>query len=279
MGQTTEQIGDKATQDLAELSMCALNLLTERMMYDLQHPVAIISSVGSKAWEADERGQAIATTLASHRQITSNKRKWLSTSHYFPKVLRSCFNLTLQSYFESSYCNTMAQGISYPSMVPLNLVILFNGSLFENYQGKSGFYSSGEVNRRLQVIQCRSRLLNPTVPPSELEDDTVRLLIHTSRNSDRNTAAILHTAGLRIGHCNEKVDRMAENDCTRRKVYKGRKRTQQRHSIVIAKLPDLRNSPYIRKMRVQRRTRQLKFSICQNRHHRVQKHAVSEMLL
>jgi hypothetical protein len=135
----TNKIGDRATQDLAELSMCALNLLTERMMYDLQNPVVIISSVGGKEWEADERGQAIATALASHRQMLSNKRKWLSTSHYFPKVLRSCFNLTLPSSCESFYCNNMAQGISNPSMVPLNLVIFFNGSLFENFQGKSGF--------------------------------------------------------------------------------------------------------------------------------------------
>jgi hypothetical protein len=106
------------------------------------------------------------------------------------------------------------------------------------------------VNRRLQVIQCRSRLLSPTVPPLELEDDTANLLIHTSRNSESNTAAILHIAGLRIVHCNEKSIEWLKMIAHAENSIKAEK---ERHSVVIAKLPDLRNSPYIRKMRVQRK--------------------------
>lgn len=253
----TNDIANRAIQDLHELSMCSVNLLSERMMFDLQHSVATLSSIGSPEWEHDEKGAAIVTTLKTFRPMLVRVYNWLSCSKYFPMLLKNALNMTLQSYMESFYSNTMTHGVTNPATVAANLnndyvsmVTFFNGSLFEQYQGVEGFYSTCEINQRLQVIQCIARLINPDVPPSELEDDAAQLLTLSSDNvGNPNTAAILHIAGLRSNHCVE-----ASADWLH--MIKTLERTVDEHQQPMydsINLPDLRNSLYVSKMQLNHR--------------------------
>jgi hypothetical protein len=227
-------------------------LLSERIMYDLKHPIAVPSNIAD--WEANDNRIAITKTLHSYRQTLVSVKDWLSPSNYFPKLLKNCFDLTVQLYVESFYSNTMIGTAMNPSAIATNLnidyltlVSFFNGSIFEEYQDKDGFYSTCEVNRRLQVIQCISRLLNPNVPPSELEDDTARLLTDISHDTGNLTAAILHIAGLRSSHCDGETIEWIQMISNAEKSIKER----QVPDHIMIQLPDLRNSPFVRKIQEQ----------------------------
>ena len=248
----SKETADQAIQDLHELSMLAIHLLSERMMYDLQHSVATLSTIGSPDWERDEKGTTVKIMLATYRSMLARVYNWLASSKYFPMFLKNAFNLTLQSYMESLYSNTMASGVMNPTIVAtnlsrdyVNLVTFFNGSLFEQHQGREGFYTACEVNQRLQVIQCMARLINPEVSPSELEDDAAQLLALTSDSTDGDSsAAILHIAGLRSNACVEKSTEWLQMIET----LEPSGNFGQNHQIDNLTLPDLRNSKYVRQM-------------------------------
>ena len=260
-----QDLGDGVVRDLAELSLHATQLLCERVLYDLQEPEAVLSSVGSPAWAEDAERTAIQRTIATFRDYFSDLQVWLPASYYFPKILKHCFDLTLQTYVESFYSNTLASGIRDAAVVAenltqdyLNLVIFFNGSVFEKYDGKAGCLSTTEVNARLQIIQSMARLVNPVIPPADLEEDAKRVLTHTKQQQEYIPAAVLHLAGIRQRHDhNQSVEwvRMLTHAERVLKEEEAGTDPQQQQQYCSIKLPDLRNSRHI--LNVRTRTQDL----------------------
>lgn len=268
---SNRELGEAVTRDLTELSLHATRVLCERMVHDLREPEAILSGIGGPEWARDDQGTAIRRTIATFRDYFADLQVWLPADYYFPKILRCCFDLTLQTYVESFYSNTMATGIRDAAVVAenlsqdfLNLTIFFNGSVYEKYAGKAGSLSTAEVNERLQVIQSMSRIVNPRIPPSDLEDDACKVLAHTqhgeeeedSDDTTHKSPVVLHLAGLRqrqhdtqrssvewlrvIAHATEQqASQQREAAAHRRKTT----------SVMIIRLPDLRHSRCVRQFR------------------------------
>lgn len=249
-----QELGD-SVRDLAELGLHATKLLCERILFDLQEPEAILSSVGSRAWAEDDKGRVILSTIATFRDYFNDLQVWLPSDYYFPKILKHCFDLTLQTYVESFYSNTMATGIRDAAVVAenlsqdyLNLVIFFNGTVFEKYAGKAGSLSATEVNARLQIIQSMSRLVNPVIGPSDLEEDAKKVLSHTKQHEEHNPAAVLHLAGIRgeRHHRNRSVEWVGMLAHAERALKDAATQVQPE---CILKIPDLRNSRHLRNVR------------------------------
>lgn len=251
--------GERVVRDLIELSLHATNFLCEHIVFDMQYPEAILSSIGSPAWEADGKGTAIIRTITTFRDIFTNLEGWLSTGYFFPKMLKNCVDLTVQTYVESFYSNTMAHGVQDAAIVAEllsqdfgNLMTFFNGAVFVKYENKAGFLSAEDIKIKVQVVRCMSRLTNPSIRPSELKDDSIKVLAETTQIGDRNLAAILHIAGLRQsqrgGHEKpvEWLQMIAHAGRALKESDAGKKR--KRH--VAIKLPDLRNSRFLRKMQL-----------------------------
>lgn len=248
------EAGENMVHDLVELSLHTINFLCESLLFNVQDSESSLSSIGSPAWEAEIRKGVIYRTTVSLRHCFKDLERWLSTRCFFPKVLSKCLELTMQIYVESFFSNTMAHGIKNADNVAENLgrdfvdfLIFFNGVIFERYEGTVASLSAPLIKERIQAILSLSRLTNPSIPPTELENDAKRILTQTARSTDQNSAAILHIAGLRQRNGREKsIEWLQMIANAEKNIADG----GMREGIIKIKLPDLRNSQYIRKMRV-----------------------------
>jgi hypothetical protein len=236
---------------------------------------AMLSSAGSLVWELDDKGRPITRTVAALREFLTNVEGWLDAS-FFPHVLKKVFDLTLQIYVESFFGNTMTKGVRDVAVVAenlsqdhLNLVILFNGAIFQKHETESGVLSVTTIKTRLLILQSLARLVNPSIQPSDLKEDVIRVLTDTALHShDDNEAAILHLAGLRQAH---HPGKRIEKPIEWLQMISSAKEALQDHKdglpvngntrpVDNIKLPDLRNSRYIAKMRVNTKELQRRLS-------------------
>jgi hypothetical protein len=188
-------------------------------------------------------------------------------------LLKNCFHLTLQTYVESFFANTMMHGIKDPVKASKvmeedyhRLVIFFNSKGFAQYS--VGSFEARTVNRKLHILQCLSRLLNPVIAP----DDTVNDIQYAMKEfgCDAGTVAVFHLAGLRRKHSGvESIEWLravaqAERAIQREGVdhCKGESARNKKGETAIVpsgqeppvessiyKLPDLRNSKFLSNVR------------------------------
>ena len=202
-----QKAGEDLCRELMELSLHATRFLCERIMLDLREPDPILTRIGGMAWET---GAILITeiTVATLKDYSDDISEWISESYYFPKVLRHCFDMTLQAYFESFFTMTMSKGIKDPEVASRilhqdwqNLHQFFCGSGMTEYIGRAGHYTKQVIESRLGLIQAMSFILTPTIPPDKLKSNINTVLMQFG--TEVGVAAVLHLAGLRSRRINE----------------------------------------------------------------------------
>ena len=249
---------DTLARDLTQLSALATKYLCHGIFLAPKNLERILTSVGEAEWELDETGHVIGTTIATLKEYFADLETWLASDFYFPKILQICFDLTLQTYVESFFSNTSTHGVHNPRLVAVTLsddysrfVAFFNGDTFEEYSGRGGFYTLQELNSKLHLLKNISNIIHPSNEPEDLLQD-IKAISRELLNNQNDAPAILHLAGLRkkrnstkasagwlraIAHANEALVRDLEA-------------TSFNNNTSYFRLPDLRNSKYIRNIRV-----------------------------
>jgi hypothetical protein len=254
------EAGSELTRELAEISLHATKYLCERIMLDLQEPEPILTSVGDTDWEFDGAGSTVERTVATLKDFFLDFETWLISDYFFPKVLKHCLDLTLQIYTESFFSNTMHRGVRDPRTASyelnqdyLRFVIFFNGDSFARYIGTAGFYQQHEINSRLHILQSLSMLLNPDLPPDEICQEIKIILVELRSGAEHGVPAVLHLAGLRKRHsANEAIEWIKAISQANKLILKEDPRPLAPSSPSY-KVPDLRNSKYVRNVRPTRR--------------------------
>jgi hypothetical protein len=264
------EAGNELTRELTEVSLHATRYLCERIMLYLQDPEPILTSVGDADWESDGTGSAVERTITTLNDLFSDFEVWLISDYFFPKVLKHCLDLTLQIYIESFFSNTMLRGVRDPRTASfelkqdhIRLVIFFNGDCFAKFIGKAGFYQQHEIDSRLHILESLSILLNPDLPPSEICQEIKIILVEICGGAEHGEPAVLHLAGLRKHHsANEAIEWIKAISQANKSILK--EDVQARplaSSTPCYKVPDLRNSKYIRNVRPIKRQLLREFSV------------------
>ena len=268
--------GGGLLRELTELSLHASRFLCQKIVWDLRRPrrrssmtppISLLTSIGSSEWEATKNhdfleGTAIATAVATLRDYFAHIQKRLSSDYYYPKILKTCVDLTLQIYVESFFINTMTS-INCDSLVAsqsiqadyLRLVVFFNGETFADYFGRGGFYTQQKLNERVHTLTTISHILDLSKGPDELHYDVKGVLREFGHNG---TPAVLHLAGMRKRrhsktesvewlHVIARAQKALAADLEQQQ--NSEETTMVNTTNAYYSLPDLRNSKQIRKVR------------------------------
>jgi hypothetical protein len=245
--------------DLTELSLDTTRFLCEYMLYNLREPESILTSIGSVEWERSERPCAIDRTIATYEDFFADLEKWIYSSQYFfPKVLQHCFDMTLKTYLESFFANTMTKGIQDPAEVAKvlekdfgRLKGFFHGSIFEKYHGSGGFHKRGVINDRLSILLSLAVLIDPTTQPARIKGDIKAILSHFESGVD-GAAVVLHLLGLRKRHQRlESIEWLKAISSALKELDNSAAcgSSEEKSSSYSFNVPDLRNSKYIHNIR------------------------------
>lgn len=262
---TEEQVatGEGLSRDLTELSLHATSFLCERIMLALKEPKAILSSVGDAAWESSQDASPVEVSVATFQDYFTDIEQWLASDYYYPKVLKNCFDMTLEVYLASFFSNTMIHCVCDPTAVAeeirqdyLRLVVFFNGPVCDQYHGVAGFYDSQTINKRLALLQSVSRIIDSSNDPDTLEHDAQTLLIHLDCG-DGGTPAVLHLVGLRKRHNGPESAEWLRVIAAANKSIDPQS-DEESYSYTI---PDVRNSKQLRNIRPRQRDLERQLSI------------------
>jgi Exocyst complex component Sec6 len=262
---------DAIVREFQELASHAILFLCENIVSQLREPEPILSLVGARGWESDDTQSAIERTIATLKDYYADLEVWLAGSYWLPKVLKHCFDLTLQVYVESFFANTLAGGVQDPSRAAqelnddyLRLVIFYNSDRFEPFHGTGGYYTQQAINSKLHIIRCLSKLVDPDVEP----DDTSGEVLFLMRELIGDASAVLHLAGLRKRHKGrESVEWLRVVSKAKRALLlpKVSPRAGPGGASFSAaaqyKLPDLRNSKYLSNVRPNARDARRRLSV------------------
>jgi hypothetical protein len=200
--------GQDLVRDLTELSLDITRFLCEYIMHFLREPESILTSVGSIEWERNALPCAIDRTIATFEDFFADLEKWIFSSQYFfPKVLQNILQMTLQTYLESFFANTLTKGIQDPAQVARvlkrdhgRLKAFFHGSsICEAYHGSGGFHTQRVIKDRLSILQSLAAMVDPTMQPADIRDDIKAILSHFESGVS-GAAVVLHLLGLRKRH-------------------------------------------------------------------------------
>lgn len=248
--------------ELTDLSIHAMNYLCRFIVYRLETSEALLCSVGELSWESDDECYTTRSVVSYLRETFGDIEVWICNNEYFfPKIVKKCFQLIIQLYIETFYKTTMKHGIQGNSLQVSNILkqdyyhlatfyntnTLFvddntnNNSTSSTRKNTSGLLlSNQDINAQLLVILSISRLLDPTVSPTDLSDDTRNVMecveVATAATSSTtttstttttnnpidnliwiricNATAVLHLIGLR-----EKNDKSSSMKWIRNIVY------------------------------------------------------------
>lgn len=266
--------------ELTDLSMHAMNYLCRYIALRLECSDALLSSVGQSSWELDDGCHMMRRVVSFLCETLADIEVWLQSSDYFfPKMVKKCFQLTIQAYVQIFYQATMKRGIGNSLQVSnqlkqdyFHLATFFNTSrLFDNSDARiSCLGSNQDVNTQLLVILSMSRLIDPTMSPADLSDDTRNLMenVHVAVSPTTNTAvdkvvwsqlgnatAVLHIAGLREKNDKATSMKWIQNLVNAEKVIHEDKHLMSPSSKSsvdvkwLIQLPDLLQSPHVYKVR------------------------------
>jgi hypothetical protein len=253
---SSRDAADVVVREFLELGSHAVRFLCEHIVYGLCEPdQPILSSVGTREWESDGTQSALERTIATFDDYLQDLKSWLSGSYWLPKVLKHLFDLTLQVYVESFFSNTMACGVKDPIRAAkelnedyLRLVIFFNSDRFERFHDVGGYYTQQTINSKLHIIRCLSTLVDPSVEPDDAFGEARFLLSELLGDA----SSVLHLAGLRKRHNPlERVEWLRVVSKAKRcaLVRRGGGSSVVAERTISYRLPDLRNSPYLSKVR------------------------------
>jgi hypothetical protein len=250
------QVQEKARNlenQLAELPLHANEYLCRHIIHKLQHPEPILNSIGHISWENDSNTSIVSRTVAILREYFKIFEISLYADSFFPKVLKKCFNFTLQTYIESFYENTMTFGVKSPEVIARNLRLdyqvltkFFNSRVFAKHTSDAGILSSREINERLYAIQNMSRIIDTDISPLDLLDDVRAIIERVSVSGTSNVTAVLHIAGLRGSQSmSDSIKWIQTISCAESDLMADRRSCDLYCIQFPIKLPDLTNSPYL----------------------------------
>ena len=238
---------DDVTQNIADFALHTMQYLCQRVMHDLCDSEPILISVGSAAWEDPDEQSLVDRTIATFKDFFTDFESWLTRDYFFPKVLKSCFDLALQTYIESFFANTMDRTVNCPSAMAselerdyLRFVVYFNGDHFIEHHGHGGFYSQKDINDRMRVLQHMAAVVDPTNVPFNLSFEIKELLACFGEDG---SSAILHLVGLRQSHGG------IESMGWLKQIATAKQELSAENPVVLCNLPDLQNSKMLRKFR------------------------------
>lgn len=246
------------SRHIAEFSLHATQYLCERIMYDLRVPEPTLDLVGTESWESSEGPSFVACVTETFKDYFADIEGWLIRDYFFPKVLKNCFDLALETYLESFFANTMVRGVTDATTVAteldqdyLRFAVFFNGEQFMAYHGRGGFYTAEEINKRLRILQYMAALIDPTNLPEYLSNE-VQQLLHVFGNQENGDPAVWHLIALR-GRTRArdsarwlKIIASAEKELA--------KQDDSEKLDLHCRIPDVRNSKMLRKIRVPARS-------------------------
>jgi Exocyst complex component Sec6 len=201
--------GDALVRSLVEFSLHATRLLCQHFMFDVDKSEPILQSVGSAAWEAGNTANQHAVTermIETFKDYFEDLDTWImSSDYYFPKILKICFDATLDTYMKSFFSNTMANGVKDAAVVAdelrddyVRLAAFFNGPCCDKYHDRSGgggFYTQHVINERLRILQSLATLVDPNTRPKDEMDD-IKAVLSEFQSGGQASAIVLHLAGL-----------------------------------------------------------------------------------
>ena len=260
--------GEDLLRAITELSLLANKYLCEIVLNDVR--AQFLSKIGTPEWR---EGQVVETVLATLRDYFRDLIHWVPTEYYFPKILRHCFDMTLQEYVGAFFSNTLSHGLVNPEQCRDALqrdwlllwdffgkadhdsTCLDDGDDYgfedpEDFTGKAGHYSRQKIFQRLHILQAISSLLGSVSAdgsskwkPSDLRQDIETMM--RDLGCDNGAIATLHLAGLcRARMCRTTAQEWHETIASAMEHTK-----MQELAHPVYKLVDLRNSPYIRRVR------------------------------
>ena len=257
--------GEDLLRSLTELSLHATEYLCQRIMQDVREEH--LGKVGGLEWETttttpsssslSSSSLVVGTTLATLADYYDDLQEWVPAEYYFPKILKHTFDLTLQHYLESFFANTMLGGVhDLDKCVAtmredwMALWRLFAGKDLVGFAGRAGHYSKEVLWRRLYILQALSSVLSPELQPTDLLEDLRTIL--TDLGQDTGSAAILHLVGIRYHRMNRRTAHewhtMIARATQHVEMQQGGGGNNSGTKNNWCRLPDLRNSPYIRRV-------------------------------
>jgi hypothetical protein len=233
---------------LKEFSLVAIHatrFLCELLLLDVKQDYLL--KVGTETWEKSET--IMETVIITMQDFFEDIINWIPCNYFFPKILKTCVDLILTNYVDSFFVNTMCHGLKDPSKAMERIqsdrlkLWHFFGIDYEDYLGQAGFYNKISLCERLHMLQVMSRILT-IQSQSELEPTEFQFLIR-ELGSEYGAAAIFHMFGLQQRSISMNEAQMWHETVVFALEHA---RMQGSDEISFYHTPDIRNSPFVRKM-------------------------------
>ena len=237
---------------LAEFSLVALHatrFLCERLFMDLKDDHLL--RIGSLAWEQD--GTMIDTVIATLKDYFEDIINWVPADYFFPKILKICLDLILSNYVESFFANTMARGLSNRDKAAATLtsdlekMTQFFGVEHNDHLGCAGFYDRPTLRNKLLIIEGMANILQANSKPAGLQEDFLVLL--KGLGLENGAAAIFHIFGLQQRRIGKSEAQEWHETIALAQEHLRMQDSNGASASVRYRVPDLRNSVHLKKMK------------------------------
>ena len=244
---------DEASENLlTEFSILAIHatrFLCERLIMDLQE--GYLQCVGTIAWEKD--GAFMDTIVATLKDYFGDIFNWVPADYFFPKVLKTCLDLILSNYIDSFFANTMVDGLQnrnnavHTIKADREKLWQFFAVDHSEHLGCAGFYDKPNLWNKLCILTAMANTLGVNSQPVSLQDDFVVML--KEFGSESGTAAILHLFGLQCRRSSKSEAQIWHETIALAQEHAAMQGLDTRAAGVRYRIPDLRNSRFIKNMR------------------------------
>ena len=233
-------------KEFSLLSIHATRFLCERLFLDLRDD--ILEKIGAAEW--GQGGGMIDTVVVTLKDYFEDIEEWIPADYFFPKVLKTCIDLILSNYVDAFFANTMAHGLYDRTNAVDTLqsdwakLWEFFGTDQKEYHGRAGFYDKVSLWHRLHILEVMANILATNSQPAGLQGEILVLL--KELGSESGSAAILHLFGLQ-----QRRISASEAQEWHETIAMAQEHARMQCAVLapVYQIPDLRNSPYIKRMR------------------------------
>lgn len=195
------EAGEALCRVLTELALFSSQQLCHRIILDLQEDLILTAIGDEKMWaKLDTQSDVQRTNLTFHDYFDDLER-WLP-AYFFPKILKHCFDLSIERYTEAFFGNSMAGRLSDADMAAATMrrdyddfVSFWCQGIPLQYHGAAGFYSKNTIHQRLSLILSFQRLVSPTLQADDVQEEIDTVLVELG--IEAGIPSILHLVGLR----------------------------------------------------------------------------------
>lgn len=195
------EAGEVLCGELMELALFATEQLCQRVILDLQDE-NILTSIGDEEVWADPAGpSAVECTNRTFSDYFEDLESWLP-AYFFSKVLKHCFDLSMERYIEAFLGNSMSGRIRDAGVTEAAMrrdydafVAFWCEGIPLQYHGEAGFYSKRSIHQRLSLILSFQRIVSPKNQADDVQEEIDTVLVELGIECGIPT--ILHLVGLR----------------------------------------------------------------------------------